>query len=298
MSAYRAHSWQCLDDLSQRQPYASIYTTLGCPFKCSFCMINAPFESNRYRMRRPGSVVEEIERLYQKYGVKTLKIADEMFVLAPRHYLAICEGLAASGLGEIMNIWSYSRVDSINPNNLNTLRRGGIRWLALGIESGSALVRDGANKKMRTEDIVGTVRAIQDAGINVIGNFMFGLRDDTKETMQQTLDLALECRVDWANFYSTMAYPGSALYTEAVQKGWALPTSWRGYSQHNDDCRPLDTDHVRGRDVLAFRDEAFERFFTDHEYLNHVAGKFGGLARQHIESMVGYKLKRKILEMA
>jgi radical SAM superfamily enzyme YgiQ (UPF0313 family) len=298
MERYRAHNWQCLDDLTQRQPYASIFTSLGCPYKCSFCCINAPFASNRYRMRRPESVVTEIQNLYMRHNVKVLKITDEMFVLNERHYKAICEGLAMSGLGGVLNIWAYARVDTVKPENLATLHRGGIRWLALGIESGSALVRDGANKKMRTEDIVGTVRAIQDAGINVIGNFMFGLKDDTKETMQQTLDLALECRVDWANFYSTMAYPGSALYAEAVQKGWALPTSWRGYSQHNDDCRPLDTDHVRGRDVLAFRDEAFERFFTDHEYLNHVAGKFGGLARQHIESMVGYKLKRKILEMA
>ncbi len=43
MERYRAHNWQCFGDLSKRQPYASIYTTLGCPFQCSFCCINAPF---------------------------------------------------------------------------------------------------------------------------------------------------------------------------------------------------------------------------------------------------------------
>src|SRR5712691_6452209 len=34
MRKYRAHNWQCLDDLSGRQPYASIYTSLGCPYSC------------------------------------------------------------------------------------------------------------------------------------------------------------------------------------------------------------------------------------------------------------------------
>ena len=219
MSQYRAHNWQCFDDLSKRQPYASIYTSLGCPFKCSFCCINAPFDSNRYRMRNPEAVVDEIEYLLEEHGISTVKITDEMFVLNERHYLAICSGLIKRGLGPRLNIWAYARVDTVAPNNLALLRAAGIRWLALGIESGSALVRDGANKHLKKDDIVGVVKAIQAWDINVIGNFMFGLRDDTVETMNQTFRLAIECMPDFANFYVTMAYPGSALYTKAGQEG-------------------------------------------------------------------------------
>src|SRR5271166_3149568 len=60
MDRYRAHNWQCLAEPEKRMPYASIYTSLGCPFGCVFCCINAPFESNRYRMRDPLDVVNEI----------------------------------------------------------------------------------------------------------------------------------------------------------------------------------------------------------------------------------------------
>jgi anaerobic magnesium-protoporphyrin IX monomethyl ester cyclase len=298
MQFYRAHNWQCFGDLSRRQPYASIFTSLGCPYKCEFCCINAPFDSNRYRMRRPNDVVNEIAGLHLNSGVRTFKITDEMFVLNERHYTAICEQLAATGLGSDINVWAYARVDTVKPENLAVLRRGGIRWLALGIESGSEHVRDGANKKMKPRDIVGTVKAIQDAGINVIGNFMFGLRDDDVVTMNQTLDLALDCMPDFANFYSTMAYPGSALYGQALEKGWTLPDSWRGYSQHNDDCRPLDTEHVAGQGVLAFRDAAFNRFFGDARYLSHVERKFGAETRAHVEQMTTYKLRRKLTEAA
>ncbi|HEX4999457.1 MAG TPA: cobalamin-dependent protein, partial [Terriglobia bacterium] len=69
MQKYRAHNWQCFEDLESRQPYASIYTSLGCPYKCSFCCINAPFGVNRYRMRSPEAVVNEVDFLYNRYGV-------------------------------------------------------------------------------------------------------------------------------------------------------------------------------------------------------------------------------------
>jgi anaerobic magnesium-protoporphyrin IX monomethyl ester cyclase len=295
MGAYRAHSWQCLDDLSMRKPYASIYTTLGCPHSCQFCMINTFQHSNTYRMRTPEKIIDEIEYLHKEFNVSTIKIADEMFVLAPRHYLAICDGLAARGLGKNLNIWSYARVDSVRPDNLARLRDGGIRWLALGIESASKYVRDGAQKRLKNDDIVGVVRAIQDAGIHVIGNFIVGLRDDSWETMQQTFDLAIECMPDWSNWYSAMAYPGSALYDQALKEGWRLPPDWRSFSQHNDSCFPLDTEHVDNRTVLAFRDQAFNDFFSHPAYLAHVQSKFGSDAVAHVKRMMTYKLKRKLL---
>ena len=298
MDRYRAHNWQCFGNLSKRQPYASVFTSLGCPYRCSFCCINAPFDSNKYRMRSPAAVVEEITGLHLHYGIDTFKITDEMFVLNEKHYTAICEGLIAAGLGDKINIWAYARVDTVKPDTLALLRRAGIQWLALGIESGSAHVRDGAMKKLRQSDIIGTVRTIQDAGINVIGNFIFGLPDDDEKTMKMTLDLAIQCRPDFANFYSAMAYPGSALYKQAIEKGWTLPETWRGYSQHNDDCRPLDTEHVSGKTVLAYRDEAFRKFFSDRGYLDHVFDKFGAEAEDHVHKMLSYRLKRKLLEAA
>src|SRR5215468_7146571 len=190
MHKYRAHNWQCFEDLSKRQPYASIYTTLGCPYKCTFCCINAPFGTNRYRMRNPENVVQEIEHLYQTYGVKTFKIIDEMFVLNDSHVEGICERLAAKSYAHELNFWAYARVDTVKPDRLHLLRKAGIRWLALGIESGSEHVRDGAEKSLDQQDILDIVKAIQRNGINVIANYIFGLPDDTLDTMQQTLDMA------------------------------------------------------------------------------------------------------------
>ncbi len=296
MEKYRAHNWQCFGDLASRQPYASIYTTLGCPYKCSFCCINAPFGTNRYRMRAPEKVVEEIDLLYHTYGVRTFKIIDEMFVLNDRHVEGICQRLAAKPYARELNFWAYARVDTVKEDRLQMLRDAGIRWLALGIESGSEHVRDGAEKSLAEQDIVDIVKAIQNADIHVIGNYIFGLPDDNLQTMRQTLDLAKVLNCEFANFYSAMAYPGSPLYRMAIENGWDLPESWSGFSQHSYDCKPLPTEQVSSAEVLRFRDNAFHEYFQSPAYLDLVERKFGEETMQHIKEMSSSRLRRKLLE--
>ena len=296
MEKYRAHNWQCFGELNKRMPYASIYTTLGCPYKCVFCCINAPFNESKYRCRSPQVVVDEIDLLVTKYGVKTFKIIDEMFVLKKSHYLKICSLLAEKPYAHELNIWAYARVDTIKQETLSLMRNAGIRWLALGIESADDKVRDGANKSLDEESITTIVREIQKADINVIGNFIFGLPHDSVFTMTKTLELAKQLNCEFANFYSAMAYPGSQLYTNALENNIELPKDWSGYSQHSYDCAPLATEFETSSTVLKFRDDAFHDYFSSADYLEMIAEKFGEETKIHIIEMSKTRLKRQINE--
>jgi len=119
---------------------------------------------------------------------------------------------------------------------------------------------------------------------------------DTQASVQQTLDLAIDLNCEFANFYSAMAYPGSPLYAMAIKNGWALPETWSGFSQHSYDCLPLPTEKVAAAEVLKFRDEAFDRYFTSKRYRDMVTQKFGWETRAHIDQMTNHKLRRKIVE--
>jgi len=66
MSRYRAHNWHCFDHIDQRQPYASLQTSLGCPYKCSFCCINAPFGKSGIRYWSPDNIIAQIDTLVRK----------------------------------------------------------------------------------------------------------------------------------------------------------------------------------------------------------------------------------------
>jgi radical SAM superfamily enzyme YgiQ (UPF0313 family) len=293
MEKYRAHNWHCFERIHERSPYVSLHTSLGCPYKCSFCCINAPFGKSSYRMWSADTVIKEIDVLVNKHGVRNIKFVDEMFVLNRNHVLGICDRIIERGYD--LNVWAYARVDTIKDEYLDKLRRAGFRWLALGIESGSKHVRDGVEKgRFGTPQILEAVRKIQDSGIYVIGNYIFGLPDDTHQSMQETLDLAIEANCEFANFYSAMAYPGSHLYRTAVEKGWELPDSWIGFSQHSYETTPLPTEVLSAAEVLKFRDGAFMRYFGNPKYLNMVQKKFGGDVVQHVKDMTRIKLKRKL----
>ncbi len=292
MNVYRAHNWHCFDHIHERQPYASIYTSLGCPYRCTFCCINAPFGNPSIRYWDPDFVITQLDTLATKYNVKNIKIADEMFVLHEKHVLKLCDLIIERGYD--FNFWAYARVDTVKDKFLEKLKKAGFNWLCLGIESGSKHVRDGVLKgRYGAEDIKGTCRRIKDAGIYILGNYIFGLPDDTYESMQETLDLSLDLNCEFANFYSGMAYPGSKLYTLAIANGWQLPAQWHDFSQHSFEQLPLPTEHLSAGEVLAWRDKAWQTYFTAPTYLNLVREKFGTEVVEHLEKLTTYTLKRK-----
>lgn len=293
MDAYRAHNWHCFDDLEHRSRYAAIYTSLGCPYNCVFCCINAPFGMPGIRYRSPLRVLEELSLLADKYGVRNIKIVDELFVLKEEHYMTIVDGIIARKLD--LNIWVYARVDTVKTENLAKMKQAGINWLALGIESANPDVRDGADKRMRSRDIKAVVKSIQDAGIRIIGNFIFGLPEETLETMEETLQLAMDINCEFINFYCAMAYPGSKLYDIALSEKLELPSTWHGFSQHSYDMLPLPTRCLTAAEVVRFRDEAFHRYFANPVYLDMVGQKFGSGVREHLVEMSSARLKRKLL---
>ena len=304
MNSYRAHIWHCLGEES-RTPYASIYTSLGCPFSCGFCMIQSQFRdgdglkfhgaANSYRLWKPKMVIDELTLLQDTYGVRNIKIADEMFVLNREHVEAISQGIIDRGLD--LNVWAYARVDTVKRGPLSKMKRAGINWLALGIESASEHVRDGVEKAdYGRKEIVETCRIIREEGINVIGNFIFGLPDDTRATMEETLDLAQEIMPEWVNFYPCQAYPGSKLYQQALKEGWSLPDTWLGYSMHSYETQPLPTATLTATDVLEFSDNAFRTYFTSGSYLAMIRRKFGDKAVEQIKAMTARRLPRRLLD--
>src|SRR5436190_1621624 len=155
MSRYRAHNWHCFGHL-QREPYAALYTTLGCPYHCSFCCIQAPFKHgeeaaglntavNSYRFWSPQRVIQEIDLLVNTYGVRNIKFADEMFVLNQRHVLGICDLIIERGYD--LNIWAYARVDTVKDGMLDNLKSAGFTWLELGIEAADDRVPTDVDKR-------------------------------------------------------------------------------------------------------------------------------------------------------
>ena len=304
LSRYRTAGWHSWSNDTEKQPFAALYTSLGCPYKCSFCMINiinrtkqgpnvTSQDSNTFRFWSPEFIIKQFDEIARQ-GVRNVKIADELFVLNPRHFEAICDLIIQRGYD--FNIWAYSRVDTCKPKYLAKLEKAGVKWLGLGIENPNNELRKEIHKEgFQDVKVLDLINNIRDAGINVGGNYIFGLPYDTKESMEATLQFAIENPTEMANFYSAMAYPGSPLYNQARLFGQELPSTYSGFSQHSYDTLNLGNSHVSSSEILAFRDKAWDTYHSSEKYLNLLENKFGQKARDELDSTKTIKLKRKLL---
>lgn len=303
-SKYRTAGWHSWSNGGKKSPFASIYTSLGCPYKCSFCMINiinrmvpgdniTSADSNKFRNWSPEFVIKQLDFLAEN-NVENIKIADELFVLNPNHFIKICDLIIERGYN--FNIWAYSRVDTCKPHYLEKLKKAGINWLGLGIENPNDAHRTEIHKSgYQSVNIIDQINYIRNEGINVGGNYIFGLPNETKDSMKETLDFALSNPTEMANFYCAMAYPGSPLYKIAKGKGLDLPEKYEGYSQHSYETYNLGNQQLKASEILEFRDKAWQSYHSSDTYKKLLFDKFGKNAVIQLEETTKIKLKRKLV---
>lgn len=304
LKKYRTAGWHSWSNNSDKQPFAALYTSLGCPYTCSFCMINiinrtdsganiSSQDSNIFRWWKPEFIIKQFDYFAEK-GIKNIKIADELFVLNPNHFIKICDMIIDRKYD--FNIWAYSRIDTCKPQYLDKLKKAGVNWLGLGIENPSSIIRKEVHKDaFKNVKIIDIINSIRNAGINVAANYIFGLPEETKESLEFTYNFAEETNTEMVNFYSAMAYPGSPLHLESKKNNVVLPKTYSGYSQHSYDTQNLPSAHLSAAEILAFRDKAWDRYHTNPKYLSLLENKFGVNAVNNLKETTKIKLKRKLL---
>ena len=263
LSNYRTSHWHA-NYQDDRSPFASIYTSLGCSFKCNFCMINIINRTengsnkyagmfNKFRYWSPEFTIKQLDYLADK-GVKHIKIADELFLNNPnKHAMPLCDLIIDRGYD--FNIWAYTRVNTVREHHLDKLKKAGVNWLAIGIENVRQNVRQEIEKGVfKDSDIGSVVKMIENGGIHVIQNYIVGLPGESVEDAKANLDFALDLKCAAYNVYPSMALPGSQLYTEAFANNQELPKEYSEFGFLSYDCFPLSNGIMTRKETLEIRD--------------------------------------------
>lgn len=295
-SKYKAHNWHCFGDLENREPYAVIWTTLGCPYQCEFCCINNVFEKRIYKMREMKDVLAEVDYLVKNFGIKNLKIMDELFVSNNRKRVEeFCNGIIDRGYK--LNMWCFARTDTVRPELLALLKKAGVNWIAYGFESVSQKSVDAQRKGSKVSEYEKVIGWTKDAGISIIADFIAGFWDDDYESLQQSYDFMCKHNFEFINLYPLFAYPGTPLYDRYLRDGIVKePNSWSEYSLYGVDCNPCPTKYLTRAQVLQWRDDKYVEYYKRPEYLEMIENKFGIDTRRHIENMAEMRLERNICQ--
>jgi len=188
----------------------------GCPFTCSFCSQWKFWRD--YRIRDPKKVVDEIEKLVREHDVGFFILADEEPTINRRKFVQFCEELIARNLGIQWGI--NTRVTDILRDEalLPLYRKAGLIHVSLGTEAAAQLKLDRFNKETTIAQNKRAIELLRNAGIVVEAQFIVGLENETRETLEETYRMAQDWKPDLANWAMYTPWPFSDLFKELGDK--------------------------------------------------------------------------------
>ena len=243
----------------KRLPAMNVVTSRGCPGKCTFCY--QPF-GNILRQKEPRKIADEIKLLQEKYGIKEICFYDDNFTTFKKNIRELCSIF----LAENINItWiCFARVDWIDIELLLLMKKAGCHQILFGAESGSQMILDNIRKHITPEKVRKAVEAAKEAGIDCRVTFLFGNPGETEETMQQTIDFALELDPEIALFNIVSPNPGTQMYDWAVENNLLSEKQWDEYDW-GEVILKLPT--VSPEKVKEYYKKAYRKFYMRPRYI-------------------------------
>jgi radical SAM superfamily enzyme YgiQ (UPF0313 family) len=214
--------------ISKRQNFTVFITSRGCPYKCIFCEQG----SKAFRARSPKNTVDELEIAVKEHGVRELDFFDSSFTIRKQRVIDICDEIKRRKLD--ITWAARTRVDCISRDVLQAMHSAGCSRIYYGIESGNREILRVLKKSTSLDVIKRVVRETKEEGIDTFGYFMVGNPYETPATVRQTIRLALDLDLDYAQFSKVTPMPATEMYTMLLKETGR--DYWREFvlNPHND----------------------------------------------------------------
>ena len=240
---------------------AVIKVSRGCPFHCFFCLAT-PVSGAKVRKRSPENIVAEIRECVEKYGITNFVFWSDIFNIDKEWTLDLCQKIIDSGL---KITWSANtRADTADEEMAQKMYESGCRLVSIGVESGSQEMLDKIGKKITLDDVRLTVKIFKKAGIKIYNYFVIGLPWEDEDTVEDTIDFAIELDSDFISFYTATPLPGTRFYDYA--KANRLIDSDTSFSSAY--FYPSVNTHYLSKDkVFELHKKAEKRFYLRPSYI-------------------------------
>ncbi|HXG56408.1 MAG TPA: radical SAM protein [Vicinamibacterales bacterium] len=273
------------------KPYVIVETSRGCPYSCDFCV--APIhQGHKFRERSAKDLVDEIERSHREFGIEFFYLWGDTVTLNVKSFTSFCDELIARKLP--IQWFGNARADNLtDPAFVHRLKKAGCWMLALGIETDSEEVRKDMVKRLERQKIEAAFTNMRSAGVKSFAFFIFGYPGETLQTMNRTVEYAIELDPDFANFYPAVPYPGTALFDKVVREG-LLPTGADAdWSKMEYSYYLMSGNGLNELTVMNAIQRAKRRFFLRPAYIARHMGDVARLAASK-KAIVGQVLSRMI----
>jgi anaerobic magnesium-protoporphyrin IX monomethyl ester cyclase len=247
-------------------PGATMSTSRGCPYQCSYCDRSVFKRSFRYNS--PTYVYEHMRYLRTRFGVRHINIYDDLFTLNRPRITELCELLTAHPLGIRFNC--AVRVGHADEDLLRMLKRAGCLMVSIGIESADPALLDRHKSGVTLEEVMNAVARIKSCGLRVKGLFMMGLPGETEESITRTSDFVMDLGLDDMNMSKFTPFPGAPIWPTLEEDGVFLE-DWRQMNCLNFVFIPKG---IASRERLDyFYNRHVQRFYSNPDWRRRFVGR-------------------------
>ncbi len=239
-----------LDDLPFVSPYfckntgkpVPVLTARGCGFSCAFCDKRL-FWGTGISFRSIPNVLEEIELLYNRYGIRKIRFDDYDFLLKKQRAVTLCNAFIKKHLK--IRWECTTRPDAVDGKLLRLMRLAGCRTIHFGLESGSPRILKTLGKPLDIKKAVKNIRLAKTHDIRVGIFLILGAPGETPGTIRQTKSVLRRLPLDELLVNPLILLPGSRLFKEFLKnknisfddyfetdKTLTYPCDWKKLSRH------------------------------------------------------------------
>jgi len=238
------------------KPGATMITSRGCPYQCSFC--DRSVFQNKYRYNSAHYIYEHMTYLNKAFKVKHINIYDDLFTTNKERIIDLCEMLINRPLK--MNFNCIVRTGHIDDELLMLLKKAGFLQLSIGIESGDPKILKSNKPGVHLEAIRRDIKKIQAHGLRAKGLFIMGLPEETEATIKATSDFVMSLGLDDMNMSKFTPFYGAPIWKSLEEFG-TLDNDWKKMNCLNFVFIPRDIESKERLDRLY--NEYIKRFYSD-----------------------------------
>jgi len=209
--------------------YALVEGSRGCEHRCKFCTQWRHW-GGRWRAKSPKRVADEIEFCYRNYGSRFVWLTDDNFGFGKRAG-ELADEILQRGIANDLMWFTQARCDEVvkHKDLLPRLRRSGLSWVLLGVESNSQKTLDAYGKGIKPGEAELAVKLLKENDIFAHAMFIIGNRKDTAKSIADLREFVNGLDPDLAIFGTLTPFPGTEIYEEAARNGWIEDWNWANY---------------------------------------------------------------------
>lgn len=268
--------------MARRIPITTMFTSRGCPYRCTFC--DRPHLGKNFRARSAMNVVDEMEECV-KLGINEFLIYDDTFTIDRQRVIDVCNEIKRRKLNIGWDI--RARVNNIDRELLKKLKEANCERIHYGVESGNPEILKILNKGITVDRVRTTFKETKEAGISVLAYFMIGCPKETRKEIMETIAFAKELKPDFVHITIFTPFPATEIYKTGIKDGIIKEDFWREFAKNpvpgfQPKCWEENFTREELQELIVY---AYKSFYTRPSYilrrLTHIRsiGEFKRMAR-------------------